>query len=70
MKPFDATAKCPKCGSDNIHTSSCPGGQERLYGKLCDSDTPAYKFEHLHRRCERCGYEWLEATIPPEAQKR
>lgn len=20
---------------------------------------------HLHRKCERCGFEWLEETAPP-----
>lgn len=24
-------------------------------------DDPAYP--HLHRRCERCGYEWLERCL-------
>lgn len=25
----------------------------------------AHGIEHLHRKCERCGFEWLEKTAPP-----
>lgn len=64
LKRFDATGKCLKCGHHLIHAAFHAG-----HAACCTSchrygcDGPAK--EHLRRRCERCGFEWNEATLAP-----
>jgi predicted RNA-binding Zn-ribbon protein involved in translation (DUF1610 family) len=59
MKAFDEKATCPKCGSIEVYVVFCSGKQWWL------DDTAWFcpDGEHLHRRCARCRYSWLEACI-------
>lgn len=70
---YDATAKCPKCAGDDIHTSyqrtahchSSSFPNECAINRFTPSDDccdPA-KSEHLHRYCRRCSYQWAENVV-------
>ena len=59
MKEFDPQAKCEKCGDERVNTFYCPGGPDRVWGRLCTWN----EGEHLHRTCQRCLYQWKEACI-------
>lgn len=60
LPPFDPSARCPKCAGADVQVTFCMGGWD------C---TPSVRFrvkwgqEHLHRRCQRCSYDWPEAPI-------
>lgn len=59
LTPFVEDESCPKCGQPHsvIH--------------YCDGKTNCWanvQREHLHRKCGRCGYEWLVA--PADQSKR
>lgn len=61
MNPYNPQAPCPKCGYPAVST--------RYHAKpellqICKK-SGGVESEHLHRTCERCGYEWLEACLPP-----
>lgn len=57
MKPFDENAKCVKCGGIDIHTHYKPANE------------PAFMYRHfpkcecIVRRCNRCGYVWVEQPL-------
>jgi ribosomal protein S27AE len=59
LPQYDPGASCPKCGGLFVATRYCDSHEawaQRVLG--CPP-----KGEHLHRRCERCGYSYVEATI-------
>lgn len=56
---FDASRKCVKCGHDDI---SAQFEEASEYGHYPCHVT----CEHIHRRCRRCGYAWIE--LPLDAQ--
>lgn len=60
MKAFDCSAKCPKCGGDNIQAN---------YTTHWDKANDA-KEEIMQRMCRRCGYDWEERPLdhPEEHQ--
>jgi hypothetical protein len=65
LRRFDADRECPKCGTPDVAFTWCPGHQRAgHYGPL-DGRYVSYgrclKGEHLHRHCQACHYEWLEA---------
>lgn len=61
MNQYNPDAKCPKCGSNIVkiyyHNQSCHGHNNE-YG-VCYN----IKTEHMLRRCDCCGYDWLEASL-------
>ncbi len=59
MKKYQDDRPCVKCGFSNIiSTEYC-----RCERILCIYHLDE---EHLHRVCQRCGYEWAEATLDSE----
>lgn len=42
---------CPKCGAWGSAVRYCGGCSDR-------------SVEHLHRKCERCGFRWVESCRP------
>lgn len=60
MPPFNGEATCPKCGHDDIGTHYCEE-QARTFTPHCAS--PWERVGHLHRKCRRCNYEWIEAPL-------
>ena len=59
---YDPLANCPKCGADYAKTNYCTG-------EFSSSRSPCRERlgeEHLDRRCERCGFLWLEAVLQAE----
>ena len=65
MKAFDEKATCPKCS----HASVSITHQRRYLVGICHyGDCSAD--EHLHRRCQRCGYQWAEACIDASEASR
>ena len=82
MKAFDEKETCPKCGGGAISTwyhDRATTPQEvtaHMYWpknlprpprthRICDGTSID---EHLHRKCERCRFEWLEDVLRAEAQ--
>ena len=62
MIGFDERADCPKCGHDDITVHYCRGREsQRTTYELCWKE--GIEDEHLHRKCCRCHYEWLEKCI-------
>lgn len=71
MQPFDPSRKCPKCGHDQVRVSYCNKERWQHYGDARDVYEVAVgddgdDCEHLHRICERCHYEWVEACLSGE----
>jgi hypothetical protein len=62
LKPYSELSTCPKCQS----------WMGRVEVKYCNSImcqfTEVYG-EHMHRKCERCGYSWLEGCVEAQAEK-
>ena len=58
---FTEDPVCSKCGWTNI-TTAYAAGRCLTYDLL-----PCHKLErfqeHMHRRCLRCGYEWIENVL-------
>ncbi len=63
LKPFDENAACPKCGAqaDEISTTYAEGACIPENGYGCGQQG-----EHIHRTCDRCGYDWAEACLDGE----
>jgi len=50
---------CDKCGHDGVDIKYCGPGQDGSFGI-------GYCYlggEHLHLRCQQCGYIWVEPTF-------
>lgn len=76
MPMFNGDEVCPKCEWPNVSTRYCEypvpsqavcWEQRVELGTIFDGihGHTQYGREHLHRRCGRCGYEWLEEVLPP-----
>lgn len=67
MKPFDAKAKCPKCGSRDVSTCYHEPAHFHCYESRCPSLSEPMERgtfpEHFERRCRCCGYTWAEAPL-------
>lgn len=50
---------CNKCGYDGVDIRYCGPGQNNKFG----SGFCSLGGEHLHFRCQQCGYLWEEATL-------
>jgi ribosomal protein S27AE len=57
LEAFDENSTCPKCGGRDVSMSYCT--DTHAAGEYSSEVTT----EHMHRRCNRCGYEWLQATL-------
>ena len=62
LPPYYPDGPCAKCGAIDARTSYHQGGLDCLYSER-KRDYPAEVGEHLHRRCQRCGYDWRDATV-------
>lgn len=58
LSPLKPEGHCPKCGHKRVLMIYCKGtdpyNATRCYFR--------FGRDHLHRRCNRCHYEWHEAT--------
>lgn len=56
---YKASNKCTVCGFSKVSTRYCTGTNltECRFGAR----------PHLHRKCERCGYDWLEGCLNESA---
>ena len=61
LKAFDAQAKCPKCGNDDIATHYHAAGDSRPLDDCWHTDIA--EREHHDRHCRRCSYEWHEGML-------
>ena len=60
--PFDADARCVKCGDDDISARWCsPTGRPAHCRTFMSSQE-----EHIHRCCRCCGYHWFEGCLDGE----
>jgi hypothetical protein len=66
MEPYNLTARCPKCGCDDIKSNYCDG----RYCELKLSSLDPHRWDHIHRVCQRCHYLWPEAPIAALAQQQ
>ncbi len=64
MIDFNPEGKCPKCEHKELKTFYCVGSQ---FSWRCGLETEG---EHLHRKCQRCHYEWLEKCTNRLGRKR
>lgn len=62
LKPFDETAKCPKCQGADISAQYNDGSH-----LFCPLRYPESHEEHIDRRCCRCGFRWAEGLAVPLA---
>ncbi len=58
MDVYNSKAKCGKCGDEEIATIYCGH-------PLPDKAHPEIK-EHFHRKCKRCGFNWVEKCLDSE----
>lgn len=77
IPPFNAEGVCAKCGYEKIHSRYHNGvaTYEPCYDHFDshrttvapiggDTWVSASQFpEHLDRSCDRCSYQWVEATV-------
>ena len=55
--------RCPKCSSTQIRIWWCNGNPSAIcWEKRGDFHNKCRKGEHLHRKCQVCGFEWLDLT--------
>lgn len=61
--------RCPKCGSQDIHTRYCDGSE--IAGSTPTFATfginrckRSHEDEALHRTCRKCQYRWTTGTGP------
>ncbi len=60
LPKYDPVKLCPKCGNSTSSASAkyCPGKGLITHIPGCEVDG-----EHLHRKCAKCGYEWLAQPL-------
>ena len=52
--PYE-TGTCPKCRGDQVSFWFCDGEDECSMSNV----TTEFAGEHLHNKCDRCGFEYL-----------
>lgn len=62
LPPFNAEARCPKCGNDDIHAAWHEANPWSSYEHK-DFPTAQARQEHICRYCRRCAYRWLESPL-------
>lgn len=55
LPAFDSIGACPKCGCADVDVKYCVSAP--LYS------CKGVEEEHMHRKCTRCRYEWLERPL-------
>ncbi len=65
MPAFNAKAKCPKCGYEDIGARYRQQGEDTAYGMLYQSCS-----ERIERYCRMCGFEWPEAPLEEAGKPR
>lgn len=55
---FDVLAHCPACDHDEVDVRHCHGRT-----MTCELGAPR---NHLHRKCKRCGWSWIEGRLDDE----
>jgi len=65
LPKYNPDAKCPKCDYLNVNSVYC---EEPQVAEICYEFTyrEAELQEHIHRTCQCCHYEWLEAALSAE----
>lgn len=61
LPQFNAEATCAKCGHDDIRTNYQPDTSHYDCPIAKEMQT-SYGPEHLTRCCQRCHFQWEEAT--------
>ncbi len=56
MYSYNPSGRCPKCGGDAVETVHHKSLSLEGFCRLT-------VLEHLHRSCDRCGYEWAEMPL-------
>ena len=76
LAPFDETAACPKCGSQDVnayyHESTCGSSHRSTCPVYCVGShlkRECCENEHIDRRCRRCGFAWAEAVLVDLGEK-
>ena len=64
LPPYDETAICPKCGSDDVATLYSTWGMDTCYF-MADGTWFHVRGEYLERACQRCIYKWPEQVKTP-----
>ena len=59
LKMYYLHKLCPKCENREVSTTYCSGRNVDFF-QLCSQWKLDVRIEHLHRRCQRCRYDWLE----------
>lgn len=62
LPAYQPSEHCLKCGHDVVVTFYCKGAYDAMYRSPCQ-DMYERHAEHLHRNCQCCHYEWIEAVI-------
>jgi len=62
---FNATGKCPKCGSGDVSTTHFAAGQRSWLNGRAYVDE--YR-ERMERHCQRCHYHWSERPLHADKQ--
>jgi ribosomal protein L40E len=65
LKPYNKKAVCVKCGGKEIH-NVWMNKEDYLEWNHTIDNCPAFKIEHIDRRCRNCGYEWQELPLKKE----
>ena len=64
---FNENATCPKCG-DAVIVTHFMSSRDDSYLGACRLNREYESYcpvgEHLHRRCQRCGFSWPERCVP------
>lgn len=58
MEKYNPNAECIKCGGNLIDVYYCNSHTPNRYAKCYKIET-----DHLHRRCGKCTYEWIEECL-------
>jgi predicted RNA-binding Zn-ribbon protein involved in translation (DUF1610 family) len=70
LEPYDDDANCRACGHVEITTQYHSSKWDCTYN--CGTDVPNQsrvtdrKDAHIFRRCQRCGFKWLERPLNME----
>ena len=63
LKPFDAEAKCGKCGSEDIWVAWMPATPDYKLMECSQHHKERIIGEHHHRGCRCCGWHWCEGCL-------
>lgn len=55
LPAYSGATTCAKCASTAVATRYCKGWHR--------GDCSKRKYEHIHRDCGTCGFDWLEAPV-------